>query len=329
MLTYGLLIFNRNDVNGVLRLTKLLNDAVDEIVIIDSSDPPEYKRLMDKLTKRNLKRAVIFRAIPLGYAEPLRMYGLSKVNTDYILLLDTDEIPNTKLIEKLRYHDEYDGYVINRYEVALKIVTKQLRLFKRKKILFRGIIHENPEVLGQRSKLPDDEYILHMVGKLNALMPNYSRYMVIELFSRYPYLLNNLLIRSFRRRIYYMNTNIINILNAILILTYYKAISLFQLRDADMWFPYFMNLFKVFMNIPNRYQKVLIDISREIYESDGIISYLCLNNPSIVESLTETYTWNLPGHKVFQYLILYRYKYKKCATNFKDVLETFHLKPHK
>ncbi len=61
-----MLIFNRNDVNGVLRLTTLLNNAVDEIVIIDSSDPPEHKRLMDKFTRRNLKRAVIFRAIPLG-----------------------------------------------------------------------------------------------------------------------------------------------------------------------------------------------------------------------------------------------------------------------
>lgn len=183
------------------------------------------------------------------------MYGLSKVNTDYVLLLDTDEIPNIKLIENLRYHNEYDGYVINRYEVVLKIVTKQLRLFKRNKVLFRGMIHESPEVLGQRSRLPGDEYILHMAGKLDALMPGYGRYMVIELFSRYPYLLNNLLIRSFRRGIYYMNTNIINILNAILILTYYKARSLFQLRDADMWFLYFMNLFKVFMNIPNRYQK--------------------------------------------------------------------------
>ena len=86
---------------------------------------------------------------------------------------------------------------------------------------------------------------------------------------------------------------------------------------------YFMNLFRIFINIPNKYREILINISREVYENGGIINYLCLNNPRIVESLTETYSWNLPGLKVFQYLILYRHRYKRCAQDFREVLETF------
>ncbi|BDR91650.1 hypothetical protein Vsou_07430 [Vulcanisaeta souniana JCM 11219] len=48
MPSYGLLIFNRNDVVGTLRLTRLFNNTVDEIVIIDSSDPPKYRELMNR-----------------------------------------------------------------------------------------------------------------------------------------------------------------------------------------------------------------------------------------------------------------------------------------
>ncbi|ADN50927.1 glycosyltransferase [Vulcanisaeta distributa] len=328
MPSYGLLIFNRNEVVGTLRLIKLLNNTVDEIVIIDSSDPPKYRELMDRLMKYGSK-IIVFKTIPLGHVEPLRMYGLSKISTDYVLLLDTDEIPNDKLIINLRRYNEYDGYIINRYEVALRTISEQVRLFKRNKVLFRGIIHENPEILGSKAKLSNGEYIIHLAGKLNASASNYSKYIIIELFSRYPYLLNNLLINRFKRKTYYKSTTIVHVLNAILILIYFKAMSLLKPGDAEMWFSYFMDLLKIFINIPSKYRKILMNISQEIYENNGIINYLCLNNPNIVESLTGTYTWDIPGHKVFQYLILYRYKYKKCAQDFNDVLNAFHLKPHK
>jgi hypothetical protein len=38
-------MFNRNENEGIIRNVKLLKDAVDEIVIIDSSDPEKYEQL--------------------------------------------------------------------------------------------------------------------------------------------------------------------------------------------------------------------------------------------------------------------------------------------
>ena len=327
MLTYGLLIFNRNNTTGVIRLAKLLSDIVDEIVIIDSSDPLKYDELMAHLMSHNLN-ALVFRAIPLGHVEPFRMYGLNKIGTEYVLLLDTDELPNTKLIKNLRRHDEYDGYVIKRYESSLKMMSNQIRLFRRDKVLFRGIIHENPEILGKIFKLPNDEFIIHIASEPYVPSFGLDRYLMIELFSRYPYLINNLLFRKIRKKVYYTNKTLVHDINAILLLTYYKVRGLLRSRDADMWFSYFANLFRIFSNISDKFRKILIDISREVYENGGIINYLCFNDPKVVESLTETYSWNLPGLKVFQYLILYRYKYKRCARDFRDVLETFYPKPH-
>ena len=46
--TVSLLMFNRNEVDGILRNIYLLYDAVDEIVIVDSSDKLEYKKLINK-----------------------------------------------------------------------------------------------------------------------------------------------------------------------------------------------------------------------------------------------------------------------------------------
>ena len=125
----------------------------------------------------------MFRAIPLGYPDPLRMYGLSKMSTEYVLLLDTDEIPNVKLIKNLKQYNEYDIYFIKRYKSRLKIMTNQVRLFRRNKVLFRGIIHEFPEIPGSISSLPNDEYIIHLaMDKSDVPTPDYSRYLIIELF---------------------------------------------------------------------------------------------------------------------------------------------------
>jgi hypothetical protein len=51
MQTISLLMFNRNENKGIIRNVKLLKNAVDEIVVIESSDPEKYKQLK-KLSKK-------------------------------------------------------------------------------------------------------------------------------------------------------------------------------------------------------------------------------------------------------------------------------------
>jgi len=75
-------MFNRNENEGVTRNVKLLHSTVDEIVIIDSSDPEKYKQLKNSLKSFDVK---LYRALPLGHLEPLLHYGISKTSSEYIM----------------------------------------------------------------------------------------------------------------------------------------------------------------------------------------------------------------------------------------------------
>jgi hypothetical protein len=99
MQTISLLMFNRNENEGIIRNVNLLKDAVDEIVIIDSSNPEKYKQLKNSL--KNLK-VKLFRTLPLGHVEPLYYYGINKTTSEYILKLDADEEPSKELIKKIK-----------------------------------------------------------------------------------------------------------------------------------------------------------------------------------------------------------------------------------
>jgi len=81
MQTISLLMFNRNENEGIIKNVKLLKDAVDEIVVIDSSDPEKYERLKKSLKLFNVK---LFRTLPLGSQDPLFYYGISKVSSEYV-----------------------------------------------------------------------------------------------------------------------------------------------------------------------------------------------------------------------------------------------------
>ena len=51
MQSVSLLMFNRNENEGVIRNVRLLHSAVDEIVVIDSSDPDKYNELENSLNR--------------------------------------------------------------------------------------------------------------------------------------------------------------------------------------------------------------------------------------------------------------------------------------
>ncbi|MGC8981980.1 MAG: hypothetical protein ACP5JU_03470, partial [Minisyncoccia bacterium] len=72
----SLLLFSRNDTKNALSLAESMLNAVDEVVIIDSSDEKEHNELVEKA--RKYSKINVFYALPLGYVEPLRSYGISK-----------------------------------------------------------------------------------------------------------------------------------------------------------------------------------------------------------------------------------------------------------
>jgi hypothetical protein len=187
------LIFSRNGMHKTLSLIGDVYDYVDEIVLIDSSDERVHEALLHEKNKRKLKKLRVFYAVALGYPDPLRMYALSKCRYDWILLIDTDERLSPSLksdLHRLIHGADYVAFSIRRYEDvdgAKKgaYTNWQTRLFKKSRISYRGMIHEEPIVSGSTLKLVRNDYFMDHVNKLRS--GTAKEYSVMERFFRMSY----------------------------------------------------------------------------------------------------------------------------------------------
>jgi hypothetical protein len=87
-------------------------------------------------------------------------------------------------------------------------------------------------------------------------------------------------------------------------------------HSAFCWTRYTIDKMKFFNSLPREEQKLRIKIAKEIQDSGGVIKYLGLDKDYIVENLTRTFKWNMPGIEVFRKLLLYRHFNKKPAYKF-------------
>lgn len=194
----SVLIFSRNDVSDALDLIRDMYNIADEIVIIDSSTDKLHESLLTAKKKEHLDKLRIFYVVPIGYPDPLRMYALSKCKNRWVLLIDTDErlsdyakdviindISNTKA----------SAIAIKRYEQVRhtpgRFFTWQVRLFRKNRVKFKGILHEQPEVKGLTLRESNAFYIKHMVKFGHHSSSEYSK---ISIFERMTY-------RIFRKRL--------------------------------------------------------------------------------------------------------------------------------
>ncbi|ABW02296.1 hypothetical protein [Caldivirga maquilingensis] len=324
MSSISLLVFNRDDIDGVVRLLRILGNIVDESVVIDSSSPTKYGELINAIEGLGLSNVRVYRAIPMGYPDPLRAYGLSKVKTEYVLYLDTDEVPNRALIRDLRGFNEADGYEILFCECDRKSLLWHMHLFRRDSVTFRGIVHELLEIRGRVVRLPTRYFILHIHGNdaIYYTYPHYfaMKYSVPELLIKKPYEVN--LIRG---------ENLPSSLLGTLYLIFRRIFNIYmdslrggvESKEASWWNRYELSLYMRYLVLPRWFRYFVDFLSRDVNVSGGVIKYLCLNDPGVVEDLTNTFTWDVPGYMVFAMLLIHRFITGRCARNFNEVRGVF------
>jgi len=162
--------FTRNSGRRLRLLLENVRDVVDEIIVVDGfsvDDTVEIARSYG---------AKVFQRKPWGYADPDRMFALSKASYDWILYLDDDELLGRKLKNDLRDLIEkadkemIDAFSIVRVNYDLKCrqiifgpayPDRQIRIYRKDKVLYRGIVHEHPIVYGSVKELSNDYYIIH------------------------------------------------------------------------------------------------------------------------------------------------------------------------
>jgi len=329
----SLLMFNRNENEGIIRSVRLLHNAVDEIVIIDSSDPEKGEQLKESLKSFNVK---IYRALTLGYADPLYYYGISKTSSDYILKLDADEEPSKELIKKIEERNFlYSVYNIHwKTEASYSLGYKPIVLFTKNSIKkITGIIHTAIEYKYTAKNFPKDAYMIHHDKPRSNIRKNYIE---IESYERPVQLyLENLkkrrkVLGNFLSLAFDLPKPVNFYLTAFLTSFGGAAINMLEncsdLKNCSdlistihlnsFWFNYEIAKMKYFYDLSKSEQKLRLKIAREIYECGGIIPYLGLNKTAYIENLTKTFKFDMPGIEAFKKLVLYRHFHKKAAYDF-------------
>lgn len=263
----SLLIFSRNTTNQVLALAKDMRSVANDIVVVDSSDKTEAKKLVRAASTGRHGRLRIFHTVALGYPEPYRSYGVSKCENDWVLILDTDERLSPPLKRGLRHiadTENFDVVDIKRYENATfsgpksSFYTWQRRLFRKGKIEFLGLIHETPKALGRVKKLTSGkEYMLHIDSLRHAQSDLYNKMFLFSTESVLPLISRDIAVwLTAEKR---------------------KGGLRFMMRKINTQLDY-----------KRRQDKKVMEIARKI-NAEGITRYLDLDQEDVIKKLNRKY----------------------------------------
>jgi glycosyltransferase involved in cell wall biosynthesis len=298
----SLLTFSRNDIDLTIDLIQDMYRVVDQVVLVDSSDKGEYERLVKTRNDKGWSKVDIFHTVALGYCDPLRMFGLKKCKFDNVLYLDSDERINVYLKKDLKYIltvEKEEAFEIRRYGDG-KLFTMQTRLYNKRRVLYKGLLHEQPLVEGPIAKLDGKYRIVHFDEKvfkqIYFLIESYTRRITYEnLLSRLAEkgiarTLSQLYLRSKGKKI----DNELSRIDYIIVLTLenlywvikhrqdYRIMSLFL---PFTYWDYQSAKIKYFFSVPKDERLIQKRISSDINDSGGVIAYLGTDDEEKLKSL--------------------------------------------
>ena len=326
------MLFSRDDLDKAASLIKDLYDVVDQVVLIDSSSESNFRKFEAEIKKERLRKVALFRAIALGYADPLRMFALHKCRYDWVLYLGTDERINDALkrdMKRIISRTATSAFAIKRFEEAQfsgkasPFFTWQIGLYDKRAITYKGIVHEQPIVDGTIERLDERYSIIHVTELKGSAAQEYGK---MSMFERFSYDTFNERILDYASKMHLSaQQNIKETLSGRLIYGLLRTYETLTLRKMDREisnFDYFTLFFLKTMIyqikmrsfsgvaglLPNalRYVRTvrelrsakngdaMFQISRKI-EKIGIIEYLALDKDRTIEVLNRKYAKEKQG----------------------------------
>jgi hypothetical protein len=187
------LVFSKDDTDQAVELVRSVYKDFEDIIVMDASGKKAKNYLVEQKRRLDLSRVRIFDVIALGFREPLMMYALTKCRNEWVIALNTDEMPSRDLVRdmpQLIRVPGCDAYSVPVYSVhgprSRTFVSSQIRFFKKGRIEFRGMLHEQPLVHGKFIELTQKEYCINhsTTGKAHTTGGGYAE---MERFQRYTY----------------------------------------------------------------------------------------------------------------------------------------------
>ncbi|MCI4351180.1 MAG: hypothetical protein L3K15_06680 [Thermoplasmata archaeon] len=316
----ALLMFTCNDLEAAVRRIERLRNHVDEVVLVDSSDP----RVLARSHRRLQELAVrVHRAIPTGYVDLLRPYGVSQVSSAWTLLLDTDEELSPRLTGRLGFPGDLDAYWVPRYELQLGAYTRQLRFFRTSAYAPGPATYGHPEIHGNVGHLPPGEFLIHHRDFTTYLgAPDRSEgLLTIESYER-PFtrrMARELL--AFGGACSYRGptwsiigpTHLDDELSPpasrlLLWLEFFRRWATTRnLRFARADRAYGLARWNFARLLSTEVRRFRVEVAREVRRAGGMLRYLGFDDFRYLDRLTATFRWNRKGPQVLEELLRYRH----------------------
>jgi hypothetical protein len=338
----SLLIFSRNDLDHAWSLIEEMKTVAGEIILMDSSDSDLHGKLLRKAKTKGPANLKVYRVPALGYPDPLRMYGLSKCKNEWVFLVDTDERLCASFKKDLTsiIKRKCDAFAIRRYELASSegignVFTWQTRLFRKSRVLYKGLLHEQPIVSGVTEKLEEQYYLEH---RNELRTKSAAEYIQIERFDRLSYGMYNERMLEYLAKVSVKNSSQVrSTLRGRIVLSvlrFYEQASSKQpdqeLSGFDYWvYCYVKTLGYIFtlhtiQTLPalpagvNAYVKRMQQLKErpdsakefeisKIVNDIGITAFLTLDKESTIVSLNERYGKKKQGINLLIKLLIERY----------------------
>jgi len=191
MVEVSFITFTRNSAHRLRELLEHVKDIVDEIIVVDGYSTDETVDIARSYG------AKVYQRKPWGYPDPDRMFALKQASHDWVLYLDDDERLSSRLKRDLKSLIEYaESNRICAFSTVRVNITprgkpllgpfypdRQIRIFKKEKAIYRGIIHEMPQIQGKILTLPEEYYIMHLWSESrHKKITQYARIQALQYF---------------------------------------------------------------------------------------------------------------------------------------------------
>jgi hypothetical protein len=318
---WAFLTFSRNDGDRVIGNIERLRAAVDEVVVIDSSDPEPARRLATEVEDRGGR---VVRVLPLGNVDLLRPFGVAQVRSERTIYLDADERPSQGLVEGIPTLDRADAYVLPRRERSLGATSQHLRIFRNAAIRYRGPSFLFPEVAGNVAPAPEGVYLDHDAiydRYFEARRERYGAILTTEWVERpfdRSYVWNALRPRSMARPrgsseadspragggvlsvpAIVLGSELIGVRETVegRSVRWGRFLRDYERRKASEW-----------ARLPDEEKARWRVIAHEVRIAGGLREYLGLDDPAYVEQLTRGFGWDRGGPEVLRELVDHRHR---------------------
>jgi hypothetical protein len=311
--TVALLIFSRNDLPSAWTVVRSLTEVVDEVVVVDSSDPDRFAEGMARPPAPAGVR--VLRVVPTGSADLLHPYGVAHVRSDWTLRVDTDEEVSDELRRRLGTLGDSDGYLVPRWEVGLRAYTWHVRLFRTHAYVPAVPAFANPTVRGTLRPLARRERLVHHADfrQYGAGGDRWTRYADVESYER-PFS------RSYARSTLspfdrgvgpWERTDRPLSPPAARFVLGVEAVRSWlttgSWRFASFVWRYGLGRISYAERLGGDERSVRLAVTAEIRAAGGMVRYLGFDDAAYVDRLTADWAWSSDGPELLEELLRYRH----------------------